>query len=239
MPEMTGHPEYQRSLGPVQLVSHGQATKRFVSMIRAMRSVTKSITDRWQQVYEEEGSLASQQPQDDRTHLCSPVDSETSSLIHPDSCRSKGHHSRRLAEPLGRNVQRRKPVPSISEDQKDSERGPEKNDDDDDLEGFIVRDSEPPYGTPPGSSCSSAPPELSLPIALTKTKPFFEPTQFTATQDTNEEDDNLPDVGALLRGSPGYPRSPPQQNTKGDKTQPIKKQREKRRRIVEEGDSDE
>jgi hypothetical protein len=101
------------------------------------------------------------------------------------------------------------------------------SDDDDDLKDFIY-DSKPLRRT----SKRSSSPDLQYQPA-----PFFEPTHFAATQDTNDED--LPDLGDLLGGKTvRAPRSPLKETSLDGNARRAAGQWGKRQVIVDE-DSDE
>jgi hypothetical protein len=103
-----------------------------------------------------------------------------------------------------------------------------------DLDDFVVRDDDGDDGVTPQARSSrpkQALPSLSLPV---KAKPFFEPTQFTPTQES-VDDDEMPDIGALV-GKSGRSTGPPQvEEVRDDR---VGLHRSKRRKVIED-DSDE
>jgi len=238
MPEMTSKPEFQRSLGPSTFVQHGKATKRFVSMIGAMRNVSELIVDGWGQIYEYEGPISVQQTSAGRSPVPSLVSSVTSSFTLMEE--RPGPKDLRSQKRSGKDAktQRRRPLSSLSEDLSNTAASSEDDDnDDDDLAGFVVQDTEPLYTSHTAFPLSSSsPPDLPPP----KTKPFFEPTLFTATQGTNDDDDAMPDLSDLLGSKNAQPlRSPLMQSCAHDKLESGRGRRGRRRRILEEEDSDE
>jgi hypothetical protein len=237
MPEMTSKPEFQRSLGPSKLVQHGKATKRFVSMIGAMRNVSGLTVEGWEQIYEDQGPIYLQQASAGRSPARSLISSVNSSFTFleeqsgPKDLRSQ----RRPAKAA--KTQRRRSASSLSEDQSDTAGSSEDSDDNDDLDGFVVQDTELLYRRHTASTLSSSPPPDFLPP---KRKPFLEPTQFTATQDTNDDDDAMPDLSDLLGSRNTQPLRPPlRQKCVHEKLESGRGPRGKRRRILEEEDSDE
>lgn len=226
MPEMNSQPAFQRSLGPYKYVRHGKATERFVSMIGAIRNMTEGIINGWEQIYDHQAS-GGQSP----AH--SLVSSVSSSLTLLEK-QSEAEVPRKKKLSKAATALQRKYAPSFSDDQSDAGRS---SDDDSDLDDFVVRDTEPIYKRHPSSTRSSSPPPDFPPP---KTKPFFEPTQFTATQDTNDDDDVMPDISDLLAGKiTRAPRSPLMQKRVDDNLRPEKNRRGKRRRILEDEDSNE
>jgi hypothetical protein len=230
MPEMTAKPEFQRSLGPSKLVKHGNATKRFVSMIGAIRNVSQLTVEGWKQIYEDHGPLYSQTP---ASSLVSSVC--LSSPVLEKRSGPKDRRSQKQTADVCRT--RRRPVSSLSDDHSDTAGSSQDVDDEDDLEGFVVPDAKPIFRRHTASTLSSSPPpDFSPP----KTKPFYESTQFTATQGTNDDDDAMPDLSDLLgsKNTQPLPSSLIQKRDLGN-LESRKGRRGGPRRILEEDDSDE
>ncbi len=236
MPEMTSKPEFQRSLGPSKLVQHGKVTSRFVSMIRAMRNVSALTVEEWKQIHDGQGPIYLQQASARLSPSPSLVSSvSSSSILLEERAGPK--------DPRGRNQpakapksQRRRPASALSQDQNDTANS-SGDDDGDDLEGFVVPDAEPIYRRHTTSTLSSSPPPD---FPMPKTKPFFEPTQFTATQDTNDADDAMPDLSDLLGSRNMKPLSSPlAQKRLDEQLESGRGRRGRRKRILEEDDSDE
>jgi hypothetical protein len=236
MPEMTSKPEFQRSLGPSKLVKHGEATKRFVSMIGAMRNVSELTVEEWEQIHEDQGPIYLYPASAGLSPPPSLVSSASSSFpLLEERSGSKDIRSRKQPS-KARKTKRRRPVSSFSDARSDTADSSQDDDDEDDLEGFVVQDVEPIYRRHTTSTLSSSPPDFPAP----NTKPFFELTQFTATQGTNDDDDVMPDLSDLLGSKKAQPLpSPPMQKRVHASLESGKGQRGRRRRILEEEDSDE
>jgi hypothetical protein len=101
---------------------------------------------------------------------------------------------------------------------------------DSDLDGFIVRDDE----TPRPKRVST---KHTLPLSDKPSQPgrFFEPTQFTATQDTADDDD-MPDMGELL-GQTQAARSSFSETRREDDLK-LSHGRKRRRVVVDDSDGD-
>ncbi len=193
MPEMTLKPEFQRYLGPVKLVQHGNATKRFVSMIKAMRNVNELTVKKWEQICDNEGLAYLKEASGGGSRSSSEGTSMDSSYnVRVEQPEPKDARSQKKSTKAF-NAQRRHSF-SSSADQSDTA-GCSNRGNGDDLEDFVVPDVEPDYEERRDSTpFSSLPPDFPMP----KRKPFFEPTHFTATQDTNDDEDAMPDLTDLL-----------------------------------------
>ena len=235
MPEMTSKPEFQRSLGPSKLVQHGKATKRFVSMIGAMRNVSELIVKGWEQIYEDNERISVQQASAGRSPAPSPVSSVSSSFTLMEKRSGSKNLRGQKRPPKAIKARRRRPASSLSEDLSDTAASSEDDNDDDDLDGFVVQDTKPLHRRHTASTHSSPPPDFPPP----KMKPFFEPTQFTATQGTNDDDDAMPDLSDLLGSRNGPPLRPPLMQNRVYENLESGRGRRGRRRILEEEDSDE
>lgn len=236
MPEMTSKPESQRALGPSKLVLHGKATKRFVSMIGKMRNVSEFTLDEWRQIHEDHGPIHLQPALVGLSPAPSLVSSASFSFqsleeqTGPKERRSRKQHA-------NASKAQRRPIPSFSDDQTDNAESSEADDDEDELEGLLDQDPKPTRRRHTASTLSSSPPpDLPRP----KTKPFFEPTEFVATQETNDDDDAMPDLSDLLGSKNTEPLSSPliRKRVQED-VDSGRGRRERRRRILVEEDSDE
>jgi hypothetical protein len=240
MPEMTSKPEFQRSLGPSKLVQHGKTTKRFVSMIGAMLNVTELIVEGWRQIHEDVGPIFMRQASAGRSPPLSLVSASSSFTLSEERSGPKDLRSHKRPAKATK-TQRRRPASSLSEDLSDtagsSEDDDDEADDNDDFDGFVGEDKEPLYRRYTASTLSSSPPTDFPPPG---TKPFFEPTQFTATQGTNDDDEAMPDLYDLLGSRNAQPLRPPlMQNRVHEHLESGRGRRGRQRRILEEEDSDE
>lgn len=225
IPEMNSQPEFQRALGPWKFVPHGHATKRFISTIIAMRSMDEFTTDGWRHVYEEHGMGFLDDPCDALSSASSPTSSFA--FLEPEP-KAKTPARKTLSTKAGK-APRRKSIPPNTADESETSRSSE----DEDPEDFVVRDNEPLRRKISASTLSSSPPAFSPP----KSKPFFVPTQFTATQDTNDDEEAMPDLGDLLGNTPRQSSPSVKKNKRSvDTSGSLKVQRGKKRRIVEDSD---
>lgn len=225
-PEMTNQPESQRSLGPSRFVQHGQLTKRFVHMIGAMRNLDETTLDRWKDIYDEEGPTFLEGCAATLSPLSSPAFS-IASFEHMSGMRIP---HRKMQASKSRKISRKESLDSDSDDQ--SSIGGNSNDED--LADFVVGDEEALSIDESASIHSSPPPDFPPPIS----KPFFEPTVFNATQETND-DDTMPDLEDLLGSKFRYQSGSPKCFGVVLESISMKGNRGKRRRVVEEEDSDE
>jgi hypothetical protein len=210
-PDMNSHPTSQRSLGPVKLVSHGQGTERFVNMIQAMCNVTRIITEQWQRIYDIEGPVEAMVSPD-----ALPTSSgEDSALEVSDSIVNDwtpGRSTRRSEFPASKDLEG-----SLDTDE-------------DDLDDFFVYGYKRQRGKHSGPRRSSSPPGMQ-----DQPKLFYEPTHFTAMDDTN--DDDLPELGDLLGGKAARPLRPPLKDTYSDCNAGRQAQGQRgKRRVVEDSD---
>jgi len=122
--------------------------------------------------------------------------------------------------------------------------GGDETDDAESLKDFIVEEDEIDRTMTSTNDLSTQSSTLS-PLTQLKTKPFYEPTQFTATQETN--DDDMPDIADLIgikRKEPSSsPRIPLEELDAEDNVRsaavPGLVRGKRRRRVVEIEDSDE
>jgi ATP-dependent DNA helicase MPH1 len=234
-PAMGLHPEAQRMMRPVKNVQHGRATKRFVKMACRMHQITEETMDRWSEVHKSSPAIIAP------SRTSSPVP-EDGSEVFPVLSSDQESENQELAPPL-----RPKPKPSKSRKWRQNRTSTmsddltiassnyghsDEEDEEDDLDGFVVRDDDPLGNELPISTLSPSPPPTPRPPRQT---PFYEPTQFTATQDTN--DDDIPDMEELLGKCKRVSRSPLRRTNTDDNVQQ-QNPRAKRRRVVEDSDSD-
>ncbi|KAI9745114.1 MAG: 3'-5' DNA helicase [Claussenomyces sp. TS43310] len=224
LPEMTNHPASQRSLRPTKQVKHGRYTQRFVAMIRNVRGMTETITNRWQQLYAEYGPLDEPDP---------PLSSsDETSRQEPVREPAMGGFPQRRRSSESRQPQRHLAMGSSDDDSETFTHC----DLDADLEGFVVGDTTVTYDREhDGDStlCSSP-----LQTPMPKSKLFFEPTDFPGTQDTNDDDD-MPDVGDILGSRRLAHCRSPLKETQQDCNRRSKPGRTRKRRVVVQDDSDE
>jgi hypothetical protein len=231
LPEMTRQPEFQRCLGRYKHVQHGLVTKRFVDMIRAMCRIDDCTTDRWQQICRDEDPLGEQELLAIYCTHHSPVSPAVSSSTLLETGSQAHLRHRQMHTPRSRRIRQEGSAQSKSEEYSNRDRS---SDDDEGLDDFVVQDTAPLHSSISFAKCSSSPPEL----RPSNIKPFFEPTQFTATQETND-DDNMPDISDILgRKSTQKLRALLTQRLVDNNSGLTNDPRGKRRRIVEE-DSDE
>lgn len=213
LPEMTSHPLLQRSLRPTKLVCHGQYTRNLVAMLNNVRNITEATTRRWQQLYDEHQDISVPELVNSSQETVQPMIDvgRTSKTFFKD------------------NQPRRQVT-------RNSDRESEDFDLDGDLDDFVVGDGDTEiiYDREPDILSDRSPSPLEM--GTTKTKPFFEPSNFPGTQDTNEDD--LPDVGELLGGKPTDQAQSPEKQNDGLDAGLQTGERRKRRRIIED-DSDE
>lgn len=254
MPEMNRQPISQRSLRPAKFVKHGQATKRLVKTITAMNDICDETIQQWQQIQD---NLTLQEAHKD--HAVSSIHSSIRPLRSVEG--SETETPPRRGKRVGKRKQQQQIMSSTLSDDSDVESGSTRtnssdregpsisvdtedpsdsddtlDDDDADLEGFIVDDSAPLYRGKSTSICSSSP----TGIHSWPKKPFFELSHFSATQETNDDDDELPDLETLVKRKSTSPaRVPLKESRINGNAGQSGKQRAKRRRVVEEEDSDE
>jgi ATP-dependent DNA helicase MPH1 len=234
MPEMTKHPESQLTLRRTKSVPHGQHTRRFVETLRSMHFMNMDITNNWEDLYEEHGpfkgavkSAFSQSPiQSLREEVEQDVEGDGIELRTTNPTVIKKTNLGRKSTQSFRGI-------SLVDSSDNS-----MSDDDKDLEDFLVTDREIVSARHDEPTMFSSPPNLHT---QPPSKLFFEPTQFSATQDTIDEDQEIPDLTAVF-GKVKAPssRSPLTEAFSNENSQPAVKHRAKRRRVVvEDNDSDE
>ncbi|KAK2937622.1 Helicase superfamily 1/2, ATP-binding domain [Fusarium oxysporum f. sp. vasinfectum] len=242
MPDMTAHPELQRQLRPVFKLKHGTRTKRFVKMWHKM-------------AHDPESLVLPCRYQDRSNYLEIPVhafagsESETEPTDETPTTKAKGigatagrGRPKRGSKP--RSKVKRKPRQKnggLNSDEvgDDCERDSDMietdgSDNGEDLLDFIVSDNHPmSSGREPVSlrtSFSSASSTSTPESAHDKTtKPFYVPTQFPGTQ----ESDDIPDLGEVLKMT-GKQRG--QEFSDNDVI--VRRTARGRRVVVDESDSD-
>ncbi|PCD45622.1 hypothetical protein AU210_001054 [Fusarium oxysporum f. sp. radicis-cucumerinum] len=234
MPDMTAHPELQRQLRPVFKLKHGTRTKRFVKMWHKM-------------AHDPESLVLPCRYQDRSNYLEIPVhafagsESETEPTDETPTTKAKGIG----ATASVKKKQNRKPPSKknggLNSDEvgDDCERDSDMietdgSDNGEDLLDFIVSDNHPmSSGREPVSlrtSFSSASSTSTPECAHDKTtKPFYVPTQFPGTQ----ESDDIPDLGEVLKMT-GKQRG--QEFSDNDVI--VRRTARGRRVVVDESDSD-
>lgn len=229
VPELNKHPKLQRSLRPTKRVKHGVASKRLVNMLQSMQTIDQETLDHWERMQDDPLPLKPRENSPDLPTSQSSIgqadlfslSAEESETITPP------RRNRAVARPRYRKNVGPPLIDSFSTLSSSSAAPPYPDDEEDsDLDDFIVRDDETPKAHPSraGESIFSS---INPP---TKAKPFFEPTQFTATQDSMDGEDELPDISTLV-GKWGRLAGKPVEIT--DDGRGV---RRKRRRVVEDDD---
>lgn len=247
-PEFNNYPELQRCLRPTKLVRHGIGAKRFVNMFQSMRAITEDTLEHWEQLQDTPLPL---KPVPSSTKLFSSQSSMGSAVrsafVIEDS--EEETPTGRVAPKCKshRKFQRMESL-IIMFDDSDGVTDNGVEDEDSDLDDFIIRNNETPKAKPARSRHSL--PSLSI---SKKAKPFFEPTQFTATQDSVDDED-IPDISALLSKTGRSRVLPSNEKRRGESVRESVREtvqdsvreesvremnhRSKRRRVIED-DSDE
>ncbi|OBT70161.1 hypothetical protein VE03_00512 [Pseudogymnoascus sp. 23342-1-I1] len=236
VPELNKHPKLQRSLRPTKRVKHGAASKRLVNMLQSMQTIDQETLDGWEDVQNDPLPLRSRENSPDlptSQSSLAPADffslsaSESETLTPP-------RRNRAAPLPKHRANARSPPIDSINT-LSSSSAAPryhsEEDEEDSDLDDFIVRDDEMPKAHHPGRGRQTIFSSVSPPAKAT---PFFEPTQFTATQESMDGEDELPDISTLV-GKWG--------RSAGKAVVEVREEaggagRRKRRRVVEDSDDD-
>jgi ATP-dependent DNA helicase MPH1 len=213
-PELTNQPEAQRSLGPAKLVRHGQMAERFVTMINAMRDVDMERLDRWRALHEEFGQEAL------RELSQSLVSTPASSMTVTAQGTSGSSSTMRRTESLPVRHGARSGLVATSDEES--------------LEDFVVGDDAPMSEAESDDLSDAFPSETTRAVS----KPFFEPTNFNATQDTNEDGD-MPDLQDLLQKSKPKPAVQPSSSEPASSIRPcVRNSRGQRRVPVMDDDSE-
>ncbi|ELR09652.1 hypothetical protein GMDG_04143 [Pseudogymnoascus destructans 20631-21] len=197
VPELNKHIELQRSLRPTERVKHGAASKRLVKMLQSMQDINDETLGRWERVQDDPLPLRSSQNSIDlSTSQSSAAPPDLFSLSAEESeTLTPPRRNRAAPRPKHRSNARSPLVDSITT-LSSSSAAPRYDDDeeDSDLDDFIVRDDE----TPKAHSAREQQTIFSSVSPLAKARPFFEPTQFTATQESMDGDEELPDISTLV-----------------------------------------
>ncbi|KFY51622.1 hypothetical protein V497_08980 [Pseudogymnoascus sp. VKM F-4516 (FW-969)] len=245
VPELNKHPELQRSLRPTKRVKHGAASKRLVNMLCSMQAVTDDTIDRWELAQDSPLPLKpSETPQDlatsqsstgPPTNLFSLSASESDTPSSPPPPRA--HTAARSRHRIRVNPARSPPIDSINTFSSSSAAlpYPSEDEEDSDLDDFIVRDDD--EETPKAQRRARAGPFSSSPSLSSPQQPkakttFWEPTQFTATQESMDEE--LPDMETLV-GKFGRSKG---KAAARDVEVRDEAGRRKRRRVVEDSEED-
>lgn len=223
-PDLTKQPLSQRSLRPIHSLKHGVASKRLVKMLRSMNSITSNTLTNWDHLHKTAPAFVPATPVDDsqsggaegsetddadlqtaqmsriqRTAADSATDEEELDRFKiPQSKRRTTASTNARSRPTKRRSKQHQRGTSISLSSSDDQVHTEDEEEqyDSDLADFIVSDTEPTPSTRPLGSQKRQ--YMDLPSGeATPSKRFFEPTQFTETQET-EGDDEMPDMGSLL-----------------------------------------
>ncbi|KAL3417874.1 type III restriction enzyme [Phlyctema vagabunda] len=293
MPDVTVQTLAQRSLSHTVSVKHGSHTKRCVQLFRTLSTCETAATYDMSRYEEEMSDLSWIAPpalvEDDQELKRLPKSKKSApktSKPVPKTAKSTAKASNppsRAAKPTSKP--KRNPMPfaeDASEDEgdEDSDVPRQTGEINSDIEGESVGDSDTggdlesededegslrdfiSHG-PSSMNKISSQFSASSPIVQERPKLFFEPTQFTATQDTN--DDDIPDLGQLFSSTvkgkqpivdadsdeddtPCTILPPAKLNAKRHISSSVEeetanitaaKARGKRRRIVEDEDSDE
>ncbi|OBT83954.1 hypothetical protein VE02_07215 [Pseudogymnoascus sp. 03VT05] len=231
VPELNKHPELQRSLRPTKRVKHGAASKRLVKMLQSIQDINDETLDRWERIQDDPLPLRSSENSIDLpTSQSSAAPRDLFSLSAEESeTLTPPRRNRAAPRSKHRFNARSPPIDSINTFSSSSA-APRYDDDeeDSDLDDFIVRDDE----TPKAHSARERQTIFSSVSSPAKARPFFEPTQFTATQESMDGDEELPDISTLVGK---YGRS-------AGKVVEVRDEggggRWKRRRVVEDSDDD-
>jgi ATP-dependent DNA helicase MPH1 len=258
MPDMTRQTVAQRSLGPVVNVPHGEYTKRCVKLFKILAN-SQQINDRNFMPY---GDRAPSTTFWDPPDLIEDELDRTKSSSRPrKTVPSKPRQARRKApsqamvisdiesdsdesDTLGRHQKARKRARPLSDDESEGEGEDLMNSEDPSedsdaslgsLKGFIAEDENglsSSIRTRPLARSSTTPPAQGPAL-----KPFKKPLILTATQETN--DDDLPDLPDLIGPTAKFRTHLASDELDDDENLwPVSRQRENRRRVLDESESD-
>jgi ATP-dependent DNA helicase MPH1 len=261
MPDMTSQTTTQRVLGRSSKVSHGLYTKRCVRLFKILAN-SQRVEDRYERPYGDEaptqvswdappliedqsdisktparpqkGAPVKRKPPRKAPLVISDVESD------PDEQSNEGLANRSVTRK--RAVSHSEPEgEGNGEDIMNSEGSSEEDESDDwgSLEDFVVRDDEQASRRKVSAMRSSTTPPATKPDP--KPKSSYKLAQFTATQDTNDDDD-MPDIGDIVDlKTQATSRSPLDVLDADENVRPVhvSDNRTKKRRVVEENDSDE
>jgi ATP-dependent DNA helicase MPH1 len=253
MPDMNSHPAVQRSLGRTSKIPHGQYTKRCVKLFRTLGN-SQDIEDRFLKPYGDRNpSLAYLDPptllDDDNLK-----NSAKSTPVSHKAPRAKPPPKKKNAlaisdiesddEPSSLPTQRRRDSnepPATYGDESEGEGDDLANTEDEsesDMEAsssllnFIAQDEEDTIRRKRPSTETSSPP----PAVAPKLKPSFKSAEFILDSD----DDDLPDIPDIIGIAPKAVSATRLEDISSDEDMaPKTDHRTKRKRIVEDDDSDE
>ncbi|KFY37306.1 hypothetical protein V494_04816 [Pseudogymnoascus sp. VKM F-4513 (FW-928)] len=233
VPELNKHPKLQRSLRPTKRVKHGAASKRLVNMLQSMQTIDQDTLDRWERIQDDPLPLRARENSPDLPTSQSSIGPADFFSLSAEESETETPPRRNRAAPKPRYRENLDPAPIDSFSTLSSSAGlpyPDDDEEDSDLDDFIVRDDETPKAYPARGretifSSVSPPP---------KARPFFEPTQFTATQDSMDGEDELPDISTLV-GKFGRSAGKPVEVREEEE---VGGGRRKRRRVVVEDSDD-
>jgi ATP-dependent DNA helicase MPH1 len=254
MPEMTVHPLTQRSLGPAIKIKHGQYTKRCVTLFKNLAN-SQRAEDRYVRPYGneepsqstwnappliEDESKVKKAPAKKRAALTKRKEHSKQALVVSDIS-SDGE----TPAPVPKNKQQvRKQAASLSDDESEGQgddllNSEEPSDDESDggesLQDFVVDDEHRSTGVEksPLIRFSTTPPP---PGPEPKRRSYVERTPVTVDLDTT--DDDMPDVDQLISSAKPAFRAPLLDRDPDEEVRPTG-QRRKRRRVVEDSESNE
>jgi ATP-dependent DNA helicase MPH1 len=262
-PDLDKHPGRQRMLSAGHKVSHGRVTKRVVKALGMMHNISQADVEHWKSIYAVHGSIGSpphlSSPTEPLPESSEPDAESERQTVHATKKISKmgsAKNASRRPVPKSKSHATSKHRAFIQSQAYDScstsaEGIDEEDESATDLSDFIVHDEDPVRSTIDSTRSSSLPassaPMVSTArkktkdlssgssVKVTVAKPFFEPTQFIATQESDLDED-MPDLAELMKSRRGD--VPPDGGRENRELEVIDAGRRKRRRIVE-SDSDE
>lgn len=256
MPDMNSHPAVQRSLGRTSKIPHGQYTKRCVKLFRTLGD-SQDIEDRFLRPYgdrkpslayldpptlledSEKGTVKNSvktTPVSHKAPRAKPPPKKKSALVISD-IESDGEPS---SLPTQRRRDSNEPPPTYGDDSEgegDDLANTEEESESDmeassSLLNFIAQDEEDIIRRKRPSTETSSPP----PAVAPKSKPSFK----SATLILDSDDDDLPDIPDLIGIKPKAVSANREEEISSDEDlAPKTDHRAKRKRVVEDDDSDE
>jgi len=255
MPDMNSHPAVQRSLGRTSKIPHGQYTKRCVKLFRTMGN-SQDIDDRFLKPY---GDRAPSLAYVDLPALLDDDEDSVHNSAKPASVPQKAPRPKPLPKkknalvisdiesdnesssmPTQRRRDSNEPPPTYGEESEGEgdDLANTEDESESDMEAsssllnFIAQDEEDLIRRKRPSTETSSPP----PAVAPKRKPSFEATTFNLDPD----DDDLPDIPDLIGITPRTGSAGRQEEVSSDEDIIYKiDHRHKRKRVVEDDDSDE
>jgi ATP-dependent DNA helicase MPH1 len=259
MPDMTVQNVAQRSLGPVVNIRHGEYTKRCVKLFKTLAD-SQDIIDRFTMPYgdhepesdfwdppdlaEDEGGAAKPPTRPRKTTPPKPKQPRKNApkqAIVLSDIESGGEES---DPPSMRGQQARKQAVSVSGDESEGEGDDLLNSEDPSedsdasigsMKDFLADGPSSSIRSRPLARSSTTPPALDLGLK------FKKPMSLRATQETNEdedEDDDSPELPNLV-GTLAKQHTQVASDDLHEEVRPVSRQRENRRRVVHDSDSDE